>query len=83
MGKVYEIGTGVASTVNEVVREIIALTGSQSAIEYLPMRTGEVKLATVAYSAAAHADLQWEPQYSLREGLRRTIPYYAAAGARE
>jgi nucleoside-diphosphate-sugar epimerase len=78
VGKVYEIGTGVAASVNEVVREIIALTGSRSAIEYLPMRTGEVKLTTVADNAAARADLQWEPRVTLREGLMRTIPYYDA-----
>lgn len=77
VGKVYDIGTGVASSVNEVVRTIIGLTGGRSVIEYLPMRTGEVKLTTVADPAAARQDLGWTAKISLREGLERTIPYYA------
>ncbi|MEW6230143.1 MAG: SDR family NAD(P)-dependent oxidoreductase, partial [Bacillota bacterium] len=46
VGEVFDIGTGVATTVNEVARLIIKLTGSKSKIEYFPMRTGEVKLTT-------------------------------------
>ena len=56
---------------------IIGLTNSKSQIEYLPLRTGEVKLHTKADLTNAKKYLGWEPKTSLEEGLRKTIPYYA------
>ena len=77
IGRTYEIGTGVVSTVNQVAKAIIELTGNKSVIEYLAMRTGEVKLTTVSNYAAAQKDLGWEAKFDLRAGLTETIPYYA------
>lgn len=77
IGRTYEIGTGVVSTVNQVAKTIIELTGSKAEIEYLPLRTGEVKLTTVSNIAAASKDFGWVPKYNLRAGLGKTIPYYA------
>jgi nucleoside-diphosphate-sugar epimerase len=56
---------------------IIELTKSKSKIEYVPLRTGEVKLHTKADLTNAKKYLGWEPKISLEEGIRRTIPYYA------
>lgn len=77
IGKTFEIGTGISTTVNRVAELIIELTGSKSRIEYLPMRTGEVKLSTVSDPSEAKKYIEWEPKIDLREGLKRTIPYYA------
>jgi UDP-glucose 4-epimerase len=77
IGEVMDVGTGVATAVNRVAEVVIELTGSRSTIEHLPLRTGEVKLHTKADLAAAKKHLDWEPTVDLREGLRRTIPYYA------
>ncbi len=77
IGKTFDIGTGISSTVNRVAELIIELTGSKSEIEYLPMRTGEVKLSTVSDPIEAGKYLGWEPKTDLREGLKKTIPYYA------
>lgn len=77
IGQVMEIGTGLSTPVKEVTRLIISLTGSKSKIEYLPMRTGEVKVNTRADLTIAKTCLGWEPRTSLEEGLRKTIPYYA------
>lgn len=77
IGKTLDIGTGISTTVNRVAELIIELTGSKSQIQYLPMRTGEVKLSTVSDPADAKRYLDWEPRTGLREGIRKTIPYYA------
>lgn len=77
IGKIYEIGTGVVATVNQVAKTVIELTGGKSALEYLPMRTGEVKVTTVSDITAAQQDFGWQPKVDLHEGLKRTIPYYA------
>ena len=75
--QVIDIGTGVSMPVKEVFKVIIELTGSKSKIEHRSIRTGEVKVHTKADLADARKYLDWEPHIDLREGLRRTIPYYA------
>ena len=77
IGKTLEIGSGTGTKVIDVAKLIIELTGSKSEIEFLPMRTGEVKVHTKADLNAAHRVLGWRPKTSLLEGLKKTIPYYA------
>lgn len=77
IGKVIEIGTGISTTVKEVAETIIEVVGSKSKIEFLPMRTGEVKVHTKSDISLAKELLGWEPTVSLVEGLTKTVPYYA------
>jgi UDP-glucose 4-epimerase len=77
IGQVMDIGTGISTPVKKVAEMIIGLTNSKSQIEYLPMRTGEVKVHTKADLTNAKKYLGWEPKISLEEGLKKTIPYYA------
>ena len=79
VGKTMEIGSGVNTRVIDVANLIIKLTGSKSEIEFLPMRTGEVKVHTKADLAAAKKYLDWQPETSLAEGLKNAIPYYERA----
>jgi UDP-glucose 4-epimerase len=77
VGQVCDIGTGISTPVNRVVRLILELTRSRSKIEHLPLRTGETKLHTKADLTHAQKYLAWEPKTELVEGLKKTIPYYA------
>jgi len=77
VGETIEIGSGINTKVVDVAKLIIKLTKSKSKIEFLPMRTGEVKIHTKANISAAKKYIGWEPKYTLEEGLRKTIPYYA------
>lgn len=77
VGQIMEIGSGKDTAVEDVAKLIIELTGSKSEIKHVPMRTGEKKVHTVSDIALAKELLDWEPQFSLREGLKRTIPWYA------
>ncbi|MCL5422855.1 MAG: SDR family NAD(P)-dependent oxidoreductase [Nitrospirae bacterium] len=78
IGQVVDIGTGISTPVKDVAALIIKLTKSKSKIEYLPMRTGEIKLDTKSDLTNVRKYLpSWKPKTSLEEGLRKTIPYYA------
>ncbi|MBU2227518.1 MAG: NAD-dependent epimerase/dehydratase family protein [Proteobacteria bacterium] len=77
IGQIMDIGTGINTPVKKVAEMIIEITGSKSKIKYMPLRTGEVKVHTKADNANAKKYLDWEPKVDLREGIKRTIPYYA------
>jgi len=77
VGKIIEIGTGVKTSVLDVAKQIIELTGGKSEIAFKPMRTGEKKVHTVSDFSDATEYLGWTPTTSLAEGLRKTIPRYA------
>jgi UDP-glucose 4-epimerase len=77
VGKILEIGTGIDTSVKAVAELVLELTGSRSRIEHRPLRTGEVKVHTRSDVAEAKRCLGWEPRITLRDGLIRTIPWYA------
>jgi UDP-glucose 4-epimerase len=77
VGKIIEIGTAVHTSVLEVAKLILNLTGSKSEIEFRPMRTGEKKIHTKSNIDDAKKCLGWEPETSLVDGLKNTIPWYA------
>lgn len=77
VGKIFDIGTGINTSVKAVAEMIIELTGSKSKIEYRPLRTGEVKVHTKSDWSEAKKHLGWAPKTKLRDGLIKTIPWYA------
>lgn len=77
IGQIMDLGTGINTPVKKVAELIIEITGSKSQIKYVPLRTGEVKVHTKADITNAKKYLDWEPKVDLREGIKRTIPYYA------
>lgn len=79
VGMTMDIGTGVSTSVNDVIYMIQRLAGGVFNIRYLPMRIGEGPEKEVkADIGVATEFLGWKPKVSLEEGLRRTIPYYEA-----
>lgn len=70
-GNLYEAGTGIGYTVKEIAEKIIELSGSNSEIEYLPMRAGEPPHSEVI--AQNPVDFMYT---SLEEGLSKTIAWY-------
>jgi len=74
-GGAYNIGTGHGSTVNQVFQLLQQCTGYQEAAEYTPPRPGDVYRISLSHRKAA-AELGWQPQVSLEEGLRHTVEYF-------
>ncbi len=73
-GGVYNIAGGSETTVNEVIDVIGELTGKPLRVEYLEAMKGDAR-RTGAITARARADLSYEPQVDLREGLARQVAH--------
>jgi UDP-glucose 4-epimerase len=65
---VYNVGSGVASTLNEVLEEIKHVSGKSPQVHYQPSRVFDVP-HVVLNITRAHEELGWEPRYSLRDGI--------------
>ncbi len=66
----YNIGTAVATSVNQIVDGLTALLGPNEVIR-AEARAGEIQRSCLDSSKAAREDL-WHPAVPLAEGLRRT-----------
>ena len=70
-GGVFNVGTGVETSVLELYRAIEAATGIEHEPEHVEPRLGELQRSVLDASAAGR-ELGWRPATSLDEGLRRT-----------
>lgn len=75
LGRVYNVGTGVGTTVNALARELTALTGYRRKPIHTDPRPGEVYRIHLDITKAQR-ELGWHPKVSLREGLAATVEYY-------
>lgn len=74
--QVFDGGSGIALTVNQLAKMINEMTGNQAGIEYFPMRTGEVPTHICA-SGIGWERLSRPPMFRLDE-LRETVMSYKA-----
>jgi dTDP-glucose 4,6-dehydratase len=75
--ELINIGNPNEFTIRELADIVLKETGSASAIETLPLPADDPKVRRPDISVARTV-LGWEPQVSLREGIRRTLPYFRA-----
>lgn len=68
---VYNVGTGVPTSVNDLVSSLTELLGPPAGVDHAPPRAVEVQRSCLDASMAARDGL-WTPATTLREGLRRT-----------
>jgi dTDP-glucose 4,6-dehydratase len=69
------IGNPRETTIEEIARTIIKMTGAKSRIVYKPLPTDDPKVRQPDITRARTL-LQWEPKVSLEEGLVKTIDYF-------
>jgi nucleoside-diphosphate-sugar epimerase len=74
-GKVFNVACGRKVSLNELVAELQELIGSDVETIYAPRRPGDVP-HSLASLDRARAELGYEPEVDLREGLMRTIEHY-------
>lgn len=68
---VYNIGTGVPTSVNALIAAFTALLGPPVGIRHAPERAVEIQRSCIDPHKAKHKGL-WEPRTDLRTGLERT-----------
>ena len=69
------IGNPVEFTVAELAQAVLEETGSASKLDRRPLPTDDPKVRQPDITVARRV-LGWEPSIPLREGLRKTIPYF-------
>ena len=68
------LGSGVETSVNELVRKVAAATGKKLQIHHEPPRAGDAVRSFVDLTAARRA-LRWTPKVTLDNGLARTVAW--------
>ena len=74
---IYNIGTGKETSVNELIEVFSKVLGREIKPEYAPPRKGEVHRISLDADMAKR-ELSFVPKYSLPEGIRETIEWYAS-----
>jgi UDP-glucose 4-epimerase len=78
-GTMLNIGTGIGTSVNDIVRTINEVLGTRIEPIHEAPRAGEIQRIYLD-STLARQTLGWEPTVSFLEGLRRTIEWHRASG---
>jgi UDP-glucose 4-epimerase len=73
-GEMVNLGTGVGTSVNDIVRELQAITGFAEGAIHDPARPGEVQRIYLDASRAKQM-LGWMPKVTFADGLRRTVEW--------
>jgi len=75
-GATIDLGSGELTPIKEVIRRIVAITGTSVEPRFgaLPDRIGEV--VRVADAAATYERMGWKPAYSLDHGLALTVRWF-------
>jgi UDP-glucose 4-epimerase len=73
-GEILNLGTGVGTSVNQIVRELRRLLEFEQEPIYEAARPGEIQRIYLDASRA-RAVLGWEPRVSFAEGLARTVEW--------
>jgi UDP-glucose 4-epimerase len=68
---IFNVGTGIETTVTELHALCAEAAGSEQEPRYLPARGGDARRSVLDVSRAA-AELGWRPEIPLEEGIRRT-----------
>ena len=77
-GTVFNIAYGSCISILDLARLIIEITGSQSVIEHISPRAGDIR-DSLADVALARERLGFSPRYGIRVGLRETVEWFRKA----
>ena len=69
------LGNPSEFTILELAQKVISLTGSGSRLEFRPLPSDDPRQRQPDI-ALARAELGWQPQVQLEEGLKKTIAYF-------
>jgi UDP-glucose 4-epimerase len=73
-GEMLNLGTGIGTSVNDIVRELKAILSFGEDAIHEPARAGEIQRIYLDASRARRV-LGWAPSVSFSDGLRRTVEW--------
>jgi len=77
VGGTFNVGLGTRCTINELLRMLGEIIGTDVKATYADQRAGDVKHSQADISRAQRI-LQYNPRVDMGEGLRRTVEWYRA-----
>ncbi|HUN65364.1 MAG TPA: NAD-dependent epimerase/dehydratase family protein [Bacteroidota bacterium] len=72
---IYNVGTGIETTVNQLFEHLRSLTGMTCTAVHAEAKKGE-QLRSVLSTAKLQKTFGWKTTVDLREGLRRTVEFF-------
>lgn len=75
VNQVYNIACGAQTSLNDLFETLKEIAGSDLAVKYGPERKGDVKHSLADISKASTL-LNYQPDVSVREGLKQTFEWY-------
>ncbi len=78
-GRIVNVASGREVSVNELVRLMLELLGSDVGVEHGPPRPGDVRRHLASIELAREL-IGYEPRTSLRDGIAETISWYLGRG---
>lgn len=71
----FNVGTGIETSVNDLFRHLVGITGANVREVHGPEKKGEQLRSAIDYEKI-HRKVDWEPKVSLKEGLMLTVEYF-------
>ncbi|MCD6523699.1 MAG: SDR family oxidoreductase [Thermococcus sp.] len=75
-GRVFNVATGKQTSILELAMKVIEITGTTSSIVFDKPRPGDIRHSQADITEIRK--LGFEPEWSLEEGLKKTVEWYAA-----
>lgn len=75
-GSVYNLATGVETSLGGLAESLLVAMGAKMSPEYAPQRAGSPAPRRLASTGLARKELGFEAQVSLEEGLRRLVAWW-------
>jgi len=80
-GGCYVIGTGVRTSVNQIYRRLVEITGFEAPVIHAPQRPGDARDAQFD-PTRARLELGWTPSTDLPDGIHATYEYFERLSGR-
>jgi UDP-glucose 4-epimerase len=74
-GGLYNIGTNIKTSVNQIYRALVQISGFEAPVTAGPRRQGDPRDAQID-PALAGRELGWKPETPLLDGMRQTYDYF-------
>ncbi len=72
---VFNLGSGIATNINEIFTTLRTITGYPQTAQHGPAKLGETQTIYLTFNKARE-ELGWSPHVSLEDGLRKTVAYF-------